>query len=298
MIRRPAFTVLELLVVIAILAALVGITLSAVQRVRQSAARLECQNKLRQLGLAAHSYHDARQHLPAGWTSDADPKALTYLGWTARLFPYLERDAQWRQIEAAFQSDPNRLAFYGHQPHAELLGTPVPAFACPADSRVSSSQVSAKTVTAAFTSYLGVAGRNGFQNDGLLFADSKVRFAEIRDGQSNTVLIGERPPSEDFRIGWWYRGWGASKDGIGEMILGVRERNFSADYKACPPGPYKFVRGELKNPCDTFHYWSLHAGGANFAFADGSVRFLSYSADAILPALSTRAGGESVSPTE
>jgi len=78
------------------------------------------------------------------------------------------------------------------------------------------------------------------------------------------------------------------------MNLGVRERNFSPDYEACPPGPYTFVRGDLKNPCDTFHYWSLHPGGANFAFADGSVRFLSYSAHAILPALSTRAGGESV----
>lgn len=148
------------------------------------------------------------------------------------------------------------------------------------------------------TSYLGVLGRNGFRNDGALFADSKVTFADIRDGQSNTILIGERPPSSDFRIGWWYRGWGASKDGIGEMILGVRERNFSADYKACPPGPYSFVRGDLKNPCDTFHFWSLHPGGANFAFADGSVRFLSYSADAILPALSTCAGGESAAISE
>ena len=296
--RRPALSLIELLVVIAIIAALIGLTLSGVQRVRAAAARAECQNKLRQLALAAHSYHDAQRHLPAGWTSDADPKSLAYLGWTARLLPHLERNAQWRKIEAAFQSDPDRRAFYGHAPHAELLATATAPFACPSDGRVSTSQTSANTVTAAFTSYLGVVGRNAFQNDGAFFADSKVPFADFRDGQSNTLLIGERPPSADFRIGWWYRGWGASKDGIGEMILGVRERNFSADYKACPPGPYKFVRGELKNPCDTFHYWSLHAGGANFAFADGSVRFLSYSADAILPALSTRAGGESVSPTE
>ena len=82
------------------------------------------------------------------------------------------------------------------------------------------------------------------------------------------------------------------------MILGVRERNFSADYKSCPPGPYKFAHGEPKNPCDTFHFWSLHPGGANFAFADGSVRFLSYAADSVMSALSTRAGGEVVAVPE
>ena len=289
--QRPAVTLLELLVVIAILAALVGITLAAVQRVRQTAARAECQNKLRQLALAAHSYHDSQHHLPTGWTSDADPKSLTYLGWTARLLPHLEREAQWRAVEAAFQTDPKRTESFGHPAHAELLGTPVTPFGCPADSRVLRSQISGGIVTAAFTSYLGNAGRNGFQNDGALFADSKVRFTEIRDGQSNTLLIGERPPSNDFRIGWWYRGWGASKDGIGEMILGVRERNFGADYNSCPPGPYKFVPGQPKNPCDVFHFWSLHPGGANFAFADGSVRFLSYSADSVMPALSTRPAG-------
>ena len=80
----------------------------------------------------------------------------------------------------------------------------------------------------------------------------------------------------------------------GSHLRRAADDQFGADYRACPPGPYTFVRGDLKNPCDTFHYWSLHPGGANFAFADGSVRFLSYSADAILPALSTRAGGESV----
>jgi len=295
---HPATTLLELLVVIAILGTLAGIALSAVQRVRASAARMECQNKLKQLALAAHSYHDTHHQLPAGWTSDADPKALTYLGWNARLLPYLERDAQWRSVEAAFASDPNRLSFFGHPAHAALLATAVPPFACPSDGRVSSPQTSANIVTAAFTSYLGVAGRNGFQNDGTLFADSRVKFADIRDGQSNTLLMGERPPPGDFRLGWWYRGWGAAKDGIGETILGVRERNFGADYKSCPAGPYAFAPGKPENPCDAFHFWSLHPGGANFAFADGSVRFLSYAADSVLPALSTRAGGESVPPPD
>ena len=62
----------------------------------------------------------------------------------------------------------------------------------------------------------------------------------------------------------------------------------------CPPGPYHFVEGRFTEQCDLFHYWSPHPGGANFGFCDGSVRFLAYSADPILPALATRAGGEAV----
>ena len=74
------------------------------------------------------------------------------------------------------------------------------------------------------------------------------------------------------------------------MVIGARERNTSAP--RCGPGPYQFQPGDFKNQCDAFHFWSPHPGGANFAFADGSVHFLTYSADAILPALATRAGGE------
>lgn len=65
-------------------------------------------------------------------------------------------------------------------------------------------------------------------------------------------------------------------------------------YSYCQNGPYLFQPGDLRNNCDSFHFWSTHPGGANFAFADGSVRFLSYSADPIMPALATRSGGETV----
>ncbi len=69
-------------------------------------------------------------------------------------------------------------------------------------------------------------------------------------------------------------------------------------YHNCADGPYAFGPGDLKQHCDAFHYWSLHTGGANFAFADGSVHFLRYSATAVLPALATRAGGETVGDFE
>jgi len=78
------------------------------------------------------------------------------------------------------------------------------------------------------------------------------------------------------------------------MILGVAEYNNSFRLPECPRGPHSFRQGRLDEMCDTLHFWSLHPKGANFAFADGSVHFLSYSADAILPALATRAGGETV----
>jgi prepilin-type processing-associated H-X9-DG protein len=77
------------------------------------------------------------------------------------------------------------------------------------------------------------------------------------------------------------------------MVLGVRERNVEG-VVGCLPGPYAYGRGRLSNQCDQFHFWSLHVDGAHFLFADGSVRFLSYSADGVLPALATRAGGEVV----
>ena len=77
------------------------------------------------------------------------------------------------------------------------------------------------------------------------------------------------------------------------MIMGVRETNLQNQYaQDCPVGPYRYGPGQFENMCDVFHYWSPHPGGANFAFCDGSVKFLSYDADAILPALASRAGRE------
>jgi prepilin-type processing-associated H-X9-DG protein len=106
---------------------------------------------------------------------------------------------------------------------------------------------------------------------------------------------GERPPSADFWYGWWYAGYGQAGTGSADMLLGVRERNLGGPFVSdCPAGPYHFREGRADNQCDLFHFWSLHPGGAHFLFADGSVRFLAYSADAILPALATRAGGEPV----
>jgi prepilin-type processing-associated H-X9-DG protein len=184
--------------------------------------------------------------------------------------------------------------FWNIPPHHGVAAV-VPAFLCPADSRI----VAPKPVghdggLRAFTSYLGVVGNNAGLTDGLLYLDSKHRLADVTDGTSNTLLVGERPPSANLVLGWWYAGWGQRKNGDGDLVLGVRSRNYGGYGRGCPEGPFHFVPGKFDNQCDAFHFWSPHPGGAHFAFADGSVRFLKYSADPVMPALATRAGGEAV----
>jgi prepilin-type processing-associated H-X9-DG protein len=126
-----------------------------------------------------------------------------------------------------------------------------------------------------------------------------VLITDIQDGTSNTLMVGERPPSSDLILGWWFAGAGWNAAGTGDVILGVRDYQDPAvsgydgsTAPACPVGPYHFGPGRVDNPCDTFHFWSFHTGGGNFVMGDGSVRFINYSADDLMPALSTRANGE------
>ncbi len=170
------------------------------------------------------------------------------------------------------------------------------------------------------TNYLGVTGTNAEARDGLFTANQRVRLTDVRDGTSNTLLAGERgfrtgaleviDTSEDIdnlRFGNWFSAVGQRNGSVG-VVLGTRELNFNTGNRLltwerdCPPGPYRFgpprrtrdVTGAIREECDLFQFWSYHPGGAHFLYADGSVHFLAYGADAVLPALATRAGGEVV----
>jgi prepilin-type processing-associated H-X9-DG protein len=166
-------------------------------------------------------------------------------------------------------------------------------FSCPADSRTRAPQNTHQNFRPALTSYVGVLGTDWTQTDGILFLNSQVRLTNVIDGTSNTLMAGERPPSADFWYGWWYAGFGQAGTGSIDMLLGGAERNRRGLFvQHCPPGPYRFGPGNVREQCDLFHFWSLHQGGAHFLLVDGSVHFLRYEAADLLPALATRDGGE------
>ncbi len=291
--QRTAFTLIEVLVVIAIIAVLLGLLLPAVQKTRMAAARISCTNNLKQIGLALLQYHDTLGSLPPGITPPLKGEPFPHMGWQTRILPFIEQQPLWNLTLIAYEtrpSNPYQLPHYG-------IMTPIKLFSCPADDRTQGVHSTHYGLLVALTDYLGNLGTNYKIDNGVLYWGSRINFLDITDGTSNTLLVGERPPSPDFWYGWWYAAAGQEGSGSGDTVLGVRELHGPSDpfTSSCPPGPYHFVFGNLNNMCDAFHFWSLHSGGANFLFADGSVDFLSYAADNILPALSTRSGGEAVS---
>ncbi|MFO0799084.1 MAG: DUF1559 domain-containing protein [Gemmataceae bacterium] len=298
--RRRGFTLIELLVVTAIIAILIGLTLAAVQRVRGAAARADCQNRLRQLALALHQHHDTHTAFPPGHRSIfSGTNGMPLSGWTVSVLPFVEQQPIHAQAVEAYRK---QLLPFPPNPHPGL-STVVPAFLCPTDPRVTSAQESQKTKTlAAFTSFLGVAGADAVTGrNGVLYQGSATRFADITDGLSGTLMLGERPPSADFQFGWWYAGTGQNLTGSADVVLGVREPNLQpiVSGSKCGPGNYPFMPADgFNDPCGMFHFWSPHPGGANFALADASVRFLRYDSDAVMPALASRAGGEAAGVPE
>ncbi len=291
---RAGFTLIELLVVISIISVLVGLLLSAVQKVRSAASKADCQNRLKQIALAMHNHHDHFGAMPTGNRSLNHPDKMPFSGWPLSILPEVEQGTLAAQSRTAYASNPIP---FNDPPHVNIK-TVVRHYICPSDDRTLQPQIAPTLATpVALMSYLGVSGQNGTSKDGVFFQDSKVRILDISDGTTNTLLLGERPPSRDFRFGWWYAGFGQDGRGSMDLVLGVREPNLLPipSGSPCVPAPYHFTTTTgFNDPCGKFHYWSPHSGGANFAFADGSVRFLSYSVDSLLPALATRAGGEVV----
>ena len=320
--RRHAFTLIELLVVMAIIAILIGLLLPAVQKIRSSADRLKCVNNLKQIGLALHGYHDLKGTLPPALYDTSSPTptlSYPYISWLSRILPFVEQSAMYARMQTDSAAYPNPWSPVPHFGLSQVMNV----YKCPADSREYRSQMADDGDTVAFTAYLGVNGTNLRTLDGVLYWNSRVKLLDITDGTSNTLIVGERPPSVDLVFGWWYAGAGQYDPAYGrytgssDVALGANELNlFDDNYSTMPctqPGPFAFGQvyqpagnfpqfnspGSLANPCDQFHYWSLHGSGSNFLFGDGAVRFIPYSTpETLMIALATRAGGEPVSPPQ
>ncbi len=286
---RQGFTLIELLVVIAIIAILVGLLLPAVQKVREAAARSQCANNLKQVGLTLHGYHDVYKHLPPPRGNHVPTPLFTeYRGWMCEILPYIEQDT----LAGNMYTDPWYVGFF------VTYNLPVQTYLCPSDPR---DLLSVPSGNGAMTSYVGVIGSdataaaqlNGPSNGVFNVSSLGIRLQEITDGTSNTVMVGERPPAADLFLGWW----GASDY---DCLLSTNQQYGDPFNSGGCVLPGLFGPGSLGGPCDgdSNHFWSFHTGGANWLLADGSVRFLPYAASALTIPLASRNGGEVVDLTQ
>ncbi len=268
---RAAFTLVELLVVIAIIGILVGLLLPAVQAAREAARRSSCLNNLMQLGLAVHHYEFNMERFPSGVINPDGPIRSEPMGqhvsWIVQVLPFMEeRNAYNRFDQAQGAYAPANQPVRHHQ--IELL-------LCPSFyAAIGTDQVQS-------TNYFGCHHDSespiDTQNNGLLFLNSRIGFDAILDGSSHTILLGESG-FDSTSLGW---------------VSGTR-----ATLRNCEK--WEVLRYEsptranvAPNPLQVGGFGSMHTGGANFAFADGSVRFLSMSIQPqVFKGLGNRAGGE------
>jgi prepilin-type N-terminal cleavage/methylation domain-containing protein/prepilin-type processing-associated H-X9-DG protein len=338
---RRAFTLIELLVVIAIIAVLIGLLLPAVQKVREAAARMSCQNNLKQLGLAVHNYESATGYLPPAYRGQqigGAPQYYDLWGTLALLTPYLEQTAVYNAIDLTqtmYQLTP---PYYINSQTA--VTTFVPIFTCPSDRRqaVDVGAYVPPGVALAPSNYAFCLGtgttreRTGwagspYNADGVFYAQSRTRMADILDGTSNTVgaserTLGDGPESTDVASRadvdpqTMYVNPGAETNdancGSTLTINKAQHRGYTwvAGEPRCTSYNHYYLPNDRTNPDCVANFTgtdpqlrstghglstarSRHTGGVNVWLCDGSVRFVSDSINlSTWRALATRAGGE------
>ncbi len=293
--RRRGFTLVELLVVIAIIGILVALLLPAVQAAREAARRSECSNNLKQLGLALHNHHDTHKVLPPGGTGPAtnaptgptQPYPYTAnLGWLVYILPFIEQASLYEQFSFT--------ANFDAAPNTTLVPTLVSGYQCPSGVVVDS-MLGPTGKTNHYYGNMGPRGTNpttsiayntkagsthgAISLHGVLGPNTKIRFADVTDGTSNTLAVGEisRKDANCFRP--WTRGWDGNAMGTAKNV--VYPINST---------PY--------NGASNFNdvsFMSHHPGGAMVLRVDGSVTFLSQTvAMNVYLSFASRDGGESV----
>lgn len=270
--KKSGFTLVELLVVIAVIGILVALILPAVQYAREAARRTQCNNNLKNIGVGLHNFHDTNGRFPAGWVADV-PDGEPGWGWGAYLLPFIEKDSIESQIDLNAHID--------EPENATARVASVPVYRCPSDPNGEQTMMLTGLHTSLFpvgrSNYVGVFGAKEIEDDpsngdGVFYHNSRTRMADILDGTTNTIIVGER--SSKLGSSTW----------VG-MVHGA------TDAMARVVGSCDHVPNDDHAHFDDFS--SFHATGAHFAFGDASVRIISSEIDlGVYQALGTRGAGE------